>query len=234
MTATTQVFARKTNGAVAAFLSRRRRGLPEQVRDAALRSVDIELRNLANKGWKLSLDTIIGDDTTVAGYDTGFSSDLDFVGAFEAPSLAHALSGTISLAEAGWDILASTEWLLGPRDLDTAPGRGTTADEWGFLALWEWNEAWQAAGPGRRDAYDAGCDVAFAADLAAGVSIAGRHLLDTASTWHQLGLWRSPNPEVIDVAMQDHERVADFQFTTSLHYLGRRRPLLDMLGGHHV
>jgi hypothetical protein len=31
--------------------------------------------------------------------------------------------------------------------------------------------------------------------------------------------------------MREHERVADFKFTTSRHYLGLRRPLAELIAG---
>ena len=68
------------------------------------------------------------------------------------------------------------------------------------------------------------------------MSIAGRHRVDWASPWHHLGIWEVGSPKVVDQAMQVHEGVADFKFTTSRHYLGRRRSLADYLtddsGGH--
>jgi hypothetical protein len=38
--------------------------------------------------------------------------------------------------------------------------------DWGFLAFWEWKNAWAAATGLVRREYDAECDVAFKGDLA--------------------------------------------------------------------
>lgn len=229
----TEVFAPSAGAAsVAAFLCRRRRGLPDEICAAAAHNVRAELDRLAVSGWTLSVDGLLGDTDEPAAFDAGFSSDLDVVGAFEAPTLSAAVAGTAALEQAGWDTLFTTEWLIGPREFASVSGDGSGAgDAWGFLALWEWNDAWQAATNAERREYDADCDIAFAADVAAGVSISGRHRLDWASRWHQLGIWRISAPRVVDTAMREHERVADFKLTTSRHYLGRRRSLLDVLGG---
>ncbi len=108
--------------------------------------------------------------------------------------------------------------------LSEAAGR-----EWGFLALWEWNDAWAAATAAQRREYDAECDVAFAGDVALDIAIAGRHRLDWASSWHHLGIWEAPSIAAIDAAMRGHEHAADFKFTTSRHFIGRRRPLADLI-----
>ena len=122
-------------------------------------------------------------------FDTGFAHDADMVGAFEAPSLSAALAGTVRLEQAGWARRFATEWLLGPREFSTVQGRGERADHsWGFLALWEWNDAWSAATKAERRAYDEECDAAFKGDVALGINIAGRHRLDWATCWHHAGL----------------------------------------------
>ena len=127
-------------------------------------------------------------------FDTGFAHDADMVGAFEAPSLSAALAGTVRLEQAGWARRFATEWLLGPREFSTVQGRGERTDHsWGFLALWEWNDAWSAATKAERRAYDEECDVAFKGDVALGINIAGRHRLDWASRWHHAGLWEAPS-----------------------------------------
>ncbi len=175
------------------------------------------------------LDPASVDEPTA--YDTGFAHDAAFGGMFEAPSIAAAMAGTIALEQAGWGRLFATEWLLGPREFAAVHGAQTTADRpWGFLALWEWNDAWSAATPAERREYDAECDVAFASDLASGIDIAGRHRLDWSSRWHHLGAWEAESADSIDRAMREHERAADFKFTTSRHYIGRRSPLLALIG----
>jgi hypothetical protein len=109
-------------------------------------------------------------------------------------------------------------------------GRGAQTDHsWGFLALWEWNDAWSAATKAERRAYDEECDVAFKGDVALGINIAGRHRLDWASRWHHAGLWEASSLGSVDLAMQGHEAAADFKFTTSRHYVGRLRPLADFI-----
>lgn len=117
-----------------------------------------------------------------------------------------------------------------PREFASVRGAAVPdARDWGFLALWEWNDAWCAASQERRTEYDAECDVAFQGDLALGIDIAGRHRLDWAHRWHHLGIWHAPSLEAINRAMAGHERAADFRFTTSRHYVGRIVPLVDLL-----
>ncbi len=67
------------------------------------------------------------------------------------------------------------------------------------------------------------------ANLALDISIAGRHRLDWAHGWHHLGAWEAVSPEAIDQAITGHEDVADFIFTTSRHFMGRVRPLHELI-----
>jgi hypothetical protein len=230
----TDVFALSERGGCAVmFTCRRRTGLRPSTVTVAVEGVRAELDALAEQGWSTSVGAMFGRPDQASAYDTAFSSDVDFAGAFEAPGPAAALEGTVRLGAAGWDTLARTEWIVGPREFDPVPAPASSDPDalpWGFLALWTWNAAWQAASPEQRREYDAECDVAFSADVAAGVGIAGRHRLDWASRWHHLGIWESPSFDVVSAAMLEHERVADFKFTTSRHYLGRRTPLLDLIG----
>lgn len=231
LTGETDVFDVVTDGRCGvAFLARRRHCAPA----GAVAGVRRALAGLADAGWQLSVAEMFGDPAAPAAYDTGFAHDVDVAGVFDAPDIAAALAGTVALESAGWDRLFRTEWLIGPREFGTVTGpRGRDRrNDWGFLALWEWNDAWQAASGAEHDAYDAECDIAFAADLGAGISIAGRHRLDWASSWHHLGVWEAPDVEVVAAAMREHERVADFKYTTSRHYLGRLRPLADLLEGN--
>jgi hypothetical protein len=197
---------------------------------AAIRGV---LGAFEAEGWILSLRAMIepsaGAEPMV--FDTGFAHDSDIVGVFEAPTISAALAGTVRLEKAGWSRRFATQWLIGPREFAAITGTGPATDrEWGFIALWEWNDAWAAAsGEARRD-YDAECDVAFQGDLALNVNIAGRHRLDWACSWHHLGVWEADRPETVDAAIRGHERAADFKFTTSRHFIGRRRPLAELLG----
>jgi hypothetical protein len=187
---------------------------------------------LQAEGWTMSARAMFEPNAPKEPYvfDSGFAHDANMVGAFEAPSLSAALAGTVRLEQAGWARRFATEWLLGPREFSTVHGRGAKADHsWGFLALWEWNDAWCAATKAERRAYDEECDVAFKGDVALGINIAGRHRLDWASRWHHAGLWEAPSLNSVDLAMQGHEEAADFKFTTSRHYIGKLRPLADFI-----
>jgi hypothetical protein len=214
------------------FLARRHATAPRE-RSAVVSGVLSELEAMSDRGWQLSVTEMLGGQAEPTAYDAGFAHDVDVVGLFDAPDLAAALAGSVALEAAGWDRLFRTEWLLGPREFApvTNSDEGHNRHGWGFLALWEWNDAWQAATDAERREYDARCDVAFAADLRAGVTIAGRHRLDWASNWHHLGAWEVPDPTVLATAMHEHERVADFKFTTSRHYVGRRRPIAELMEG---
>lgn len=230
LTGETEVFSADTadGRAVVMFLARREPG--GRGADGILR----ELGRLEDEGWRLSIGRMI-DDTAPNGasaLDSGFAHEIDIAGVFEAPSLAAALLGTVRLERAGWNRLFATEWLIGPREFAAVHGAAVPrARDWGFLALWEWNDAWCAASPERRVEYDAECDVAFQGDLALGIDIAGRHRLDWAHRWHHLGIWHAPSLEAIDRAMKGHERAADFRFTTSRHYVGRIVPFAELLAG---
>ncbi len=201
-------------------------GLPEQARIAGV------LSDLRAEGWQLSVRAMFdpASEAEPTAFDTGFAHAVDVAGAFEAPSLSAALAGTVRLEQAGWSRRFATEWLLGPREFATVGGLGDAArHEWGFLALWEWNDAWSAAtGPERR-AYDAECDVAFAGDVALDIGIAGRHRLDWGQFLHHIGIWEAPSIATVDRAMRGHEDAADFKFTTSRHFIGRRRPLAELI-----
>ena len=213
--------------AVAFFTCRERPGRP-----AAAPRVWSAVTALAEAGWRLSVSAMFTGGGAPEAYRTGFAHDVDLVGAFEAPGLAAAFDGIAALEAAGWDELFVSSWLVGPREFQPVPstaGRDPDAP-WAFFALWEWNDAWQAATPQERAEYDRECDVAFAADVDAGISIAGRHRLDAGSSWHHLGIWEVPDLALLDAAMAEHERVADFAFTTSRHYIGRRTDLAAVLG----
>ncbi|MDJ1131480.1 hypothetical protein [Streptomyces iconiensis] len=203
-----------------------------------------EFDALRAAGWRLSLDRVLAgeeppdpdqvpdaDTDAPTVYATGFSHDVDLVGLFEAPTPTAALAGTLRLEQAGWERLFRTEWLIGPREFlpVVGPASRRAEDDWGFFALWKWNSAWQAASAEERRAYDLECDAAFSADVRDGAAIAGRYRLDGASQWDHIGAWRVPGPSMVDAAMHEHGRVADFKFTTSRHYLGRRTPFEDVL-----
>ncbi|MFH8986084.1 hypothetical protein [Streptomyces varsoviensis] len=219
------------------FLARRRAPSPENP-DRAVRPVMARLDALKAEGWRLSVDRVLAGDGAEADehpdsptvYATGFSHDVDFVGLFEAPTPSAALRGVTALEAAGWARALRTQWLIGPREFLPVVGAASRPeDDWAFFALWKWNAAWHAASAEQRRAYDLECDVAFAADVRAGAAIAGRHRLDGASEWDHVGVWRVPGVAMVQAAMREHTRVADFKFTTSRHYLGRRTRLDDAL-----
>jgi hypothetical protein len=190
------------------------------------------LRTLQAEGWLMSVRAMFDPETRTepSAFDAGFAHAVDMVGAFEAPSLSAALAGTVRLERAGWSRRFATEWLLGQREFAPVEAGGKAVDrQWGFVALWEWNDAWSAATRKERRDYDAECDVAFNGDLALGINIAGRHRLDWASSWHHIGIWEAPSLTAIDLAMRGHEAVADFKFTSSRHLVGRLRPLTEMI-----
>ncbi len=234
LTEATDVFAAADTAGrcVVAFLAKRQ-PVPNDIFGARERdAIAAVLRSLQAEDWRLSVCAMFDPDggAEPAAFDTGFAHAVDFAGAFEAPSVSAALAGTIRLEQAGWSRRFATEWLLGPREFATVGGLSEAAGrEWGFLALWEWNDAWAAATAAQRREYDAECDVAFAGDVALDIAIAGRHRLDWASSWHHLGIWEAPSIAAIDAAMRGHEHAADFKFTTSRHFIGRRRPLADLI-----
>lgn len=232
LTGETDVFssAADTGRCVVMFLARRQLGPGENGNgeETSLRHV---LASLADEGWDLSIKRMVDPTTAREAFvlDTGFAHDIDFAGVFEAPSMSEAMRGTVRLEEAGWARCFTTEWLIGPREFATVNGIGPQVERsWGFLALWEWNDAWSAATPAERVAYDAECDVAFKGDLECNINIAGRHRLDWAHGWHHLGIWEAPSPEAVDRAITGHEHAADFMFTTSRHVLGRVVPFSDI------
>lgn len=232
LTDATAVFAAQPTGRCAVvFLSRLHPRVAGRVAREAWPGIAATLDALRHEGWTLSARAMVRADVEDApvAYATGFAHDVDLAGVFEAPSATAALAGIGRLDRSGWERLASTEWLVGLREFAAVPGHGTPERDWGFVALWEWNDAWCAATVAQRQAYDAACDEAFAADIAAGVDIAGRHRLDWASHWHHLGVWEADDPATIDAAMRHHDQVADFKFTLSRHYLGRRVSLRQSL-----
>ena len=233
LTGETGVFSQAEDGRCAVAFLARRRPVSTAVRAGAAADVAATTRRLAGEGWRLSVAEMFGRPSVPTAYDTGMAHDVDVAGVFEAPDIASALTGSIALETGGWDRLFRTEWLIGPREFGTVAGRHDRDEphQWGFLAFWEWNDAWQAATAERRRAYDEECDVAFDADLRSGVNIAGRHRLDWAGSWHHLGVWEVAGLHALETAMREHERVADFMFTTSRHYVGRLTPLADLLEG---
>lgn len=236
VSAATGVFTPAADGRAVAFFTARRRPSRPGVDLAQARAAEADLvqalNHLGTRGWRLSVAEMFGGGAGPTVYETGALHDIDIVGAFEAPSLVEAERGVTVLEASGWAEIFSTGWILGPREFHPVVSTlGRDPDhEWCFFALWEWNGGWQQASAAERREYDLECDEAFGFDVDSGVSIAGRHRVDVASSWHHLGIWEVASPEVVDRAMQVHERVADFKFTTSRHYLGRRRSFDDYLG----
>ena len=235
LTGETDVFAAAADSRCAVlFLANYLPNTPTIFGAAERAAVDREIAALAGEGWLLSVARMIdpASDPTPTAFATGFAHDVDVAGVFEAPSIAAALDGTIRLEKAGWSRRFATRWMIGPREFAAVRGHGPAIDRnWGFIALWEWNDAWAAATPEERRDYDVECDIAFSGDLALNVNIAGRHRFDWASSWHHLGVWEAAHPDVVDDAIRGHERVADFKFTTSRHFIGERRPLADLITG---
>lgn len=200
-------------------------------RDAANNVVAL-LESLRDEGWNTSVAAMFGDSGPAEVYETGFAHDIDVILALESPTMSAAYTGADRLERAGWSELFSTEWNIGRREFRPVPstkGRDPTAP-WNMFALWEWNDAWQAATPDRRREYDLECDRAFRSDIESGVSIAGRHRLDAQSTWHHLGMWEAPTFDHITNGIAVHEEVADLMYTTSRHYVGHRRLAADYFG----
>ncbi|MGO7119477.1 hypothetical protein [Rhizobium leguminosarum] len=234
LTGETDVFsaAGPSERCVVMFLARREGDVSGIFGDAERQAIAGVLDELKSEGWLLSIRAMFDAESNgeAMALDTGFTHSVDMAGVFEAPSISAAMKGTIRLERAGWARLFSTEWLIGPREFAPVKGTGGDIDRpWGFLALWEWNDSWAAATPDQRTEYDAECDIAFKGDLALDINIAGRHRLDWAHGWHHLGAWEARSPQAIDRAITGHEDVADFVFTTSRHFMGRIRPLHELL-----
>jgi len=150
-------------------------------------------------------------------------------GLFEAPATDAAHDGISRLFGAGWGrLFEETMWLVGPRDLPPGPGAGPHPEAVGFLALWDWNDAWHSAGPNRRRSYDAECDVAFDFDVSLGIDLFGRFRTSGQSGWDHAALWECPDLGTLTRAMGAHEAQRDFMFTTSSHFIGRAGGLGDL------
>lgn len=216
----------QSNRCAITFLARRTTAhsgpsVPRQILDV--------LGDLSREGWQLSVQDMLSGTTTVpAAYDTAALGDVDVAGIFEAPCIDASLEGINRLESAGWGHLFTTEWIVGVREFSPV-GIPNPNAPFGFVALWEWNDAWCRSTTADRDRYDAGCDVAFDSDLAAGICISGRHRSDLASHWHHFAVWDAPSFASVTTAMTEHEAASDFRFTLSRHYMGRRMPLSTIL-----
>ncbi len=236
LTGETEVFSSQpvaSSRCVLAFLAKRHADGGETLYHAQdHRRLMVLFEQLQREGWLLSFRSMFTPDeaSPAVAMDCGFAHPWDIAGAFEAPTLTAAITGSVRIEQAGWARLFVTEWLIGPREFATVNGTGPNIDrQWGFMAFWEWNDAWCEATPAQRQEYDLECDVAFKGDLALNVNIAGRHRLDWAHGWHHLGIWEIAAPEVADSAITGHEEAADFMFTTSRHVIGKLRPLAELL-----
>ena len=191
---------------------------------ASARDLSGALRGLTAGGWMLDPQRIAGRvpvGTPTIYWSEPFQEVAAF-GLFEAPGLQEAHRGISELVEAGWGrVFGRTRWIVGPRDLPPSLGEGPFEPGLGFLALWDWNDAWHEATPAERAVYDRDCDVAFAYDVELGIDIFGR--FDTAATsdWDHAALWEVPNLLTLTEAMHGHEIQDDFMFTTSHHLIGR-------------
>ena len=232
LTDETDVFsAADTDRCVALYLARRQQGA---IGADVEPNISALLETLAAEGWILSLRGMFdaAEARSPTAYSSGFAHNVDYVGAFEAPSIAAAFQGVRRLEMTGWTELFATEWLFGRREFAPVHGKGETVDRpWGFFALWEWNDAWCASTIEQRREYDAECDVAFNSDLSLNINIAGRHRIDWAHSWHHVGMWEVDHLETLQAAMRGHERASDFMFTTSRHFIGRRCALREAILG---
>src|SRR5262249_46389443 len=128
LTEATDVFAasKPSGRCIVAFLAKRNLGASEIFGSHERDNVLALLRSLQEEGWLLSVRAMFDPQGNAQpfAFDTGFAHDIDVAGAFEAPSVSDALSGTVRLNEAGWSRRFATEWLLGPREFATVVGGG--------------------------------------------------------------------------------------------------------------
>ena len=182
------------------------------------------LQDLGDTGWLLDPQHIAGRREPGAPtiYWSEPFQEVAAFGLFEAPSLTEAHLGVTRLMETGWGkMFPRTRWIVGPRDLPPSLGDGPFDQGLGFLALWDWNDAWHSASPDERSAYDRDCDVAFEYDVELGCDIFGRFDVNAASDWDHAALWEVPDLLTLTEAMHGHEVQDDFMFTTSYHLIGR-------------
>lgn len=201
-----------------------------------LSKIEMQLDELRKAGWRLGVEDILNPGTTgVTCFDASWAGPPMLFGIIEAPSLAAAMAGLAELENAGWGSVLRTQWIVGVRDLPAIPGErsGAVPSKVGFLALWNWNDAWHRATDAKRRAYDGECDVAFEFDRRAGINMSGRHACAWSSEWDHFSVWEVPGIEVVDKAMRVHERVKDFMFTTSRHVIGIKRDLMNLLESIH-
>jgi hypothetical protein len=186
------------------------------------------LLQLRKSDWRLGVDEMLGRSADgFPCFDASWAGQQLVFGILEAPTLPVALSGIDTLDDAGWRRLFRTGWIVGLRDLPPVEGERSirTESSIGFLALWNWNDAWHLAQPSERLDYDRECDEAFEFDRRIGIDMSGRHRSAWASEWDHFSVWEAETLEAVDQAMKEHERVRDFMFTTSQHVIGRKLDL---------
>lgn len=197
-----------------------------------LGAVSSQVQRLQDDGWHLTPHSGAGRDVPnewrlywSEPYDRS-----DVFGLLEAPDFDAAAEGIARLQAAGWDaVFERTQWLVGPRDLPPSLGLGPhSGDALGFMAAWDWNDAWHGATPEERREYDAECDIAFNYDVELGSDIFGRFDTGVASDWEQIALWEVPSFDTLVAAMGAHEAQRDFMFTTSWHIIGRPITVTDL------
>lgn len=191
---------------------------------AAAEAVERQARRLATAGWVVDPHAAVGRlrPGRPRCYRASAFQACDVFGLFEAPGFGAAHEGIEHLYRAGWGrLFDETMWLVGPRDLPPAPGAGPHPGAVGFLALWDWNDAWHAATPEERRSYDVDCDVAFDFDVALGIDLFGRFRTSGQSGWDHAALWECPDLGTLTRAMGAHEAQRDFKFTTSSHFIGK-------------
>lgn len=194
-------------------------------------AVERQVVRLARDGWAVNPHSSAARATPERPrcYLASAFQAWDVFGLFEAPDVATAHEGISHLVREGWGrLFDGTMWLVGPRDLPPAPGGGPHAGAIGFLALWDWNDAWHAADSEERRSYDAECDVAFGFDVDLGIDLFGRFRTSGESGWDHAALWECPDLATLTRAMGAHEAQRDFMFTTSSHFIGRAGDFGDL------
>jgi len=196
-----------------------------------LSSVDANLKLLANEGW--SINPRFGAGRAAANEPMlYFAEPYQSIGAFgllEAPDLRAIEDGIARLQASSWNrAFERTQWLVGQRDQAPSLSKEAREADLGFLALWDWNDAWHKATPDERTSYDAECDVAFDFDTAIGCDIFGRFDMGGYSGWDHAALWEVPNLAALTKAMDAHEAQRDFMYTTSSHFIGRPVTLREL------
>ncbi len=195
---------------------------------------DAAFAHLGGERWAPSLfDGPGGAPWRPLVYDTSAFSDVDAIVCVETTDLARAIAGVDRLEATSWSECFETEWIFGRREFEPI-GPLDPAAPVGFIALWQWTDEWAAMSPAARREYDDQCDIAFAEDINLGIAISGRHRCDLNSTWHHFAIWHAADIEKVNLAMANHEAVADFRLTLSRHFIGSITPFEEFLRRHDV